>query len=125
MDEAVGGSDRVPELPGSGAGRPQDTASSQNEEVFWAWHSLFVSIYGLITASINVVYYQTNLYRIPVLLLFVLHSVWTRKKHDSLPEATATFWNVLMSDKHEIISKSLVYVLNVQHIDLGKMSPVI
>lgn len=47
------------------------------------------------------------------------------KKLDSLLEATATFWNVLMSDKHEIISKSLVYVLNVQHIDLGKMSPVI
>lgn len=58
MDEAEGGwgGDRVPELPGSGAGRPQDTASPQNEEVFWAWRSLYVSIYGLIIASINLVY---------------------------------------------------------------------
>lgn len=32
MDAAEGGwgGDRVPELPGSGAGRPQDTASPQN-----------------------------------------------------------------------------------------------
>lgn len=64
MDEAEGGwgGDRVPELPGSGAGRPQDTASPQNEEVSWAWRSLYVSIYGLIMASINFVCDQAKLW---------------------------------------------------------------
>lgn len=66
MDEAEGGGgwggDRVPELPGSGAGRPQDTASPQNEEVCWAWRSLRVSIYGLIIASIKLVPDQARLW---------------------------------------------------------------
>lgn len=64
MDAAEGGwgGDRVPELPGSGAGRPQDTASPQNEEVFWAWRSLYVPIYGLIIASIKLVCDQAELW---------------------------------------------------------------
>lgn len=39
------GGDRVPELPGTGAGRPQDTTSLLNEEVFWAWHTVYVHIW--------------------------------------------------------------------------------